>query len=204
MIQVVLIEDHQLIVEGIRSMFHDHPGISISQHAHTKEGLERILKSNKPHIILLDINLPDTNGFELCSWLKQKHPEIGIIALSVNNEPAIIRKMIDKGADGYLLKDASQQEIETAIKKVDSGKEYFSGTVAQLLKQKENSGIPKLTRREREILEQIANGLTNQQIADLLFIDITTVSSHRKNMLAKYELQNTAALIKFAILNKLI
>lgn len=112
--------------------------------------------------------------------------------------------MMDSGANGYVLKDAEQHEIIEAIKTVIKRKQYFSQSAITLLKQPENNGLPPLTRREREVLEKIAEGLTNQQIAQLLFVDISTVSSHRKNLLAKYNVQNTAALIKLAITEKLI
>jgi DNA-binding NarL/FixJ family response regulator len=204
MIQLFLVEDHQLVTEGIRSMLAGEKDIHCAgSFIHGKDLLLQ-LQSFQPDVIVMDINLPDCNGIELCREVKEKYPAINVIALSINNQPGIIRKMIDIGASGYVLKDAAQQEIVEAIRAVAGGKEYFSRSATLLLRKPDNDSLPSLTRREKEILEKIADGLTNQQIANELFVDISTVSSHRKNMLAKYGVQNTAALIKLAITEKLI
>ena len=113
--------------------------------------------------------------------------------------------MIDNGASGYLLKDASKNEIIEALHTVVAGKAYMNFSVAQALKNNmPPEGLPMLTRREKEVLELISDGLTNQDIADKLFLDVTTINSHRKNMLTKYQVKNTAALVKLAISNHLI
>ncbi|MFN8284877.1 MAG: response regulator transcription factor [Chitinophagales bacterium] len=204
MIQVVLVEDHQLVIQGISAMLSENDEIEcIGIYKYGTDLLEK-LKTQQPDVILMDINLPDYNGIDLCKEVKEKYPAVKVIALSINNQPGIIKKMMDSGANGYVLKDAEQHEIIEAIKTVIKRKQYFSQSAITLLKQPENNGLPPLTRREREVLEKIAEGLTNQQIAQLLFVDISTVSSHRKNLLAKYNVQNTAALIKLAITEKLI
>ncbi len=200
----MLIEDHSLVREGIRSMLLTEKDMEcIGVFTNGKDLLYR-LTSQQPDVVLMDINLPDANGIELCKEVKDKFPAINVIALSINNQPGIVRKMMDSGASGYVLKDAAQQEIMEGIRTVAKGKEYFSRSATLLLRKPEDNSLPSLTRREKEILEKIADGLTNQQIADILFVDISTVSSHRKNMLAKYGVQNTAALVKLAIVEKLI
>jgi DNA-binding NarL/FixJ family response regulator len=204
MIQLFLVEDHQLVTEGIKSMLAGEKDINCAGSFTNGEDMLQQLRSFQPDLIVMDINLPDCNGIELCSEVKEKYPAIHVIALSINNQPGIIRKMIDIGASGYVLKDAAQQEIVEAIRTVAGGKEYFSRSATLLLRKPDNDSLPSLTRREKEILEKIADGLTNQQIANEIFVDVSTVSSHRKNMLAKYGVQNTAALIKLAITEKLI
>jgi DNA-binding NarL/FixJ family response regulator len=203
MIQLLLVEDHSLITEGIKAMLVNEKDIVCAGSFTTGNDLLQKLKSFEPDLILMDINLPDINGIELCKQVKGKYPAINVIALSINNQPGIVRKMIENGASGYVLKDAAQNEILEAIKTVKSGKVFFSQSASLLLRKPDNN-LPALTRREKEILEKIADGLTNQQIADELFVDISTVSSHRKNMIAKYGVQNTAALVKLAITEKLI
>jgi DNA-binding NarL/FixJ family response regulator len=204
MIQLLLVEDHSLITEGIKAMLANEKGIVCAGSFTNGNDLLQKLKSFQPDVIVMDINLPDINGIELCKLVKEKYFSTNILALSINNQPGIVRKMMENGASGYVLKDAAEHEIIEAIKIVANGKEYFSQSATLLLRKPDNNTLPSLTRREKEILEKIADGLTNQQIADSLFVDISTVSSHRKNMLAKYEVNNTAALIKLALIEKLI
>ena len=153
----------------------------------------------------MDINLPQKSGLDLCREIKEKYPAINIIGLSTSDQASIIRKMRENGASGYLLKDASKQEILIALREVNKGKEYVSFSVAEVLKRKApNDQLPVLTKREKEVLELIAEGLTNQEIANRLFLNSTTIDSHRKNMLTKFNAKNTAALIKIAMSNHLI
>lgn len=204
MIQILLVEDHSLVIQGISTMLEKNEEIECTGIFKNGKDLLVKLKSYQPDVILMDINLPDYNGIDLCKEVKEKYPAVKVVALSINNQPGIIKKMIDSGASGYVLKDAEQHEIIEAIKTVIKRKQYFSQSAVTLLKQRENNGLPPLTRRERDVLERIAEGLTNQQIAQQLFVDVSTVSSHRKNLLAKYNVQNTAALIKLAVIEKLI
>lgn len=204
MINVFLAEDHALVTEGIQSMLADASSIRCTGCFANGESLLQKLRQVQPDIILMDINLPDMSGIELCRKVVNEWPGIGVIALSINNQPAIIRKMMDQGAGGYVLKDAGKAEILEAIQTVAKGQTYLSRSAGTSLRSEAVQALPALTRREREILERIADGQTNPQIAAALFVDVSTVSSHRKNMLAKYHVQNTAALIKLAITEKLI
>jgi DNA-binding NarL/FixJ family response regulator len=163
------------------------------------------LARSQPDIILLDINLPQRSGLDLCLEIKQRYPGIQVIGLSTSDQPSVIKKMQDNGASGYLLKDAGKQEIMTALREVSKGKNFVSFSVAEVLKKKmPDDQLPGLTRREKEVLELIAEGLNNQEIAAKLFLTSTTVDSHRKNMLTKFNAKNTAALIKIAVSNHLI
>lgn len=204
MINVLVVEDHPLVSEGLKAIFEREPDITCLSVVDTGKDLLTKLQHQRPDVIVMDINLPDTNGLDLCKQVKERYPTIHILALSINNEKAIIKKIIENGASGYLLKDAAQYEIVDAINAVTQHKKYFSLSASMTLNKPDAITLPVLTRREREILVKIADGLTNQQIADQLFVDVSTVNSHRKNMLAKYDVQNTAQLIKLAITNKLI
>lgn len=204
MINLFLVEDHPLVSEGIKAIFEREKEINCTDYFDNGKDFLTKLNHIQPDVIVMDINLPDINGIDLCKMVKEKFPTIHVIALSINNEKGIIKKMIANGASGYILKDAAQYEIVDAIKAVIQRKTYFSISASQVLNKQDKVPIPTLTRREKEILIKIADGLTNQQIADLLFVDVSTVSSHRKNMLAKYDVQNTAQLIKLAITEKLI
>jgi DNA-binding NarL/FixJ family response regulator len=205
MIKVFIIDDHQMIIEGIHSLLEDEAGIKWIGSAKIPEDLMAFLKRDQPDVLLMDINLPQKSGIELCKEVKEKYPAIQIIGLSTSDQASVIRKMQENGASGYLLKDASKQEIITALLQVAKGKDYVSSSVADVLKKKTpNDWLPVLTRREKEILELISEGLTNQEIATRLFLNVTTIDSHRKNMLTKFNVKNTAALIKIAVSNQLI
>ncbi|MBS1738729.1 MAG: response regulator transcription factor [Bacteroidetes bacterium] len=204
MVQIFLVEDHPLVIEGIQAMIAEHSEINCAAVCKNGSDLITKLKTFQPDVIVMDINLPDYNGIDLCKEVKEKYPAINIMALSINNQPAIIKKMIACGASGFVLKDAAQHEIINALLTVAKGKSYFSKSATILLKQPENNKLPALTRREKEVLEKIAEGLTNPQIAEQLFVDVSTIKSHRQNLLAKYNVQNTAALIKLAITERLL
>jgi DNA-binding NarL/FixJ family response regulator len=205
MIRLFIIDDHQMIIEGIHSLLQGEPGIEWMGSTKSPDDLMLFLAKSQPDVLLMDINLPQRSGLELCREVKEKYPAINIIGLSTSSQPSVIRKMRENGASGYLLKDASRSEILEAFQQVNKGKEYISFSVAQALKKKgSDTSLPELTRREKEILELIADGLTNRKIAAKLFLDRTTVNSHRKNMLTKFNVKNTAALIKIAVTNHLI
>jgi len=206
MIKVFIVDDHQMVTEGIRSLLAAEEDIAWAGSAKTPTALLEALAKSQPDVLLMDIHLPEMNGMELCKLVKQQYPAIHIVGLSTSGEVSIIQKMIDNGAAGYLLKDASKAEIIDALHKVVKGKDYVNFSVSQILKtyKTDTQQLPVLTRREKEILELISEGLTNQEIAQQLFVTVTTVDSHRKNMLTKFKVKNTAALVKIAILNKLI
>lgn len=203
MIKVFLVEDHPLVIEGIKSLLAEDAGIQCTGICSTGNDLLQLLKTQQPDVILMDMNLPDTNGIDLCKLVKASYPKVFVVALTINNQPGIINKMIEIGASGYVLKDAAKHEIIDAVKSVMNGQIFYSHSAASAMRKPDNS-LPSLTRREKEILELIADGMTNQQIADKIFVTTTTVDSHRKNMLTKFGVKNTAALIKLAITEKLI
>ena len=205
MIKVFIIDDHQMIIEGICSLLQGEREIEWMGSAKLPSELMTILKTRQPDVLLMDINLPQKNGLDLCKEVKEKYPTINIVGLSTSNQVSVIRKMKENGASGFLLKDATKQEIIMALQEVSKGREYVSFSVAEALKKSmPNDQLPVLTKREKEILEMIAEGLTNHEIADRLFLNSTTIDSHRKNMLTKFNVKNTAALIKIAMSNHLI
>ncbi|HEX3934618.1 MAG TPA: response regulator transcription factor [Puia sp.] len=205
MITVFIIDDHQMIIEGIHSLLLNEKDIQWMGSAKLPAELMNVLKTRTPDVLLMDINLPEKSGLDLCKEVKAQYPEINIVGLSTSFQASVIRKMRENGAAGYLLKDASKQEIVTALHEVSQGREYVSFSVAQVLKQKTPADqLPVLTKREKEVLELIADGLTNQEIATRLFLNCTTVDSHRKNMLTKFDAKNTAALVRIAVSNHLI
>jgi DNA-binding NarL/FixJ family response regulator len=196
--KIFITDDHYMVVEGIRSLLQNEPGVEWMGHATNVASCLAYLQQHQPDLLFLDINLPDRSGIELCREIKSKYPAIHIIGLSSFNQQSYIEKMMHEGASGYVLKNASREEIVEAITTVMAGKTFLSQEAAAVIAQGEDSRIPVLTRREKEVLGLIAEGLTNNAIAEKLFISTTTVDTHRKNLLAKFEAKNTATLIRMA------
>jgi DNA-binding NarL/FixJ family response regulator len=206
MIRVYIVDDHLVVVEGIYSLLQTESRIEMAGYATNAANCLQFFSSQTADVILMDISLPDMNGIDLCAQVKKNWPGIMVLALSTFNQGTYIRKMMEAGASGYLLKNAGKQEIVEAIKVVTKGKTYLSFDAGQALKtdtQSQNA-IPPLTRREKEILSLVAEGLTSTQIADRLFISVDTVDSHRKNLHAKLNVKNTAMLIRIAIEHDLL
>lgn len=201
--RIFIVDDHYMVIEGIRSLLQNEKGIEWSGHAMNAISCLAFLQQEQPDVILMDINLPDKSGIDLCKEVKEKYPAVFIIGLSTFNQQSFIQKMMDNGASGYVLKNATREELMEAITVVEKGKTYLSFEVSQTMKNKPGTNIV-LTRREKEVLELIAEGMTNNVIAQKLFISPTTVDTHRKNLLAKLEAKNTASLIRMATQLQLI
>ncbi len=206
MINVFIIDDHPMVIEGVKALLNATQGITVLGSATDAFAAMDFLKNQEVDVLLLDINLPEINGLDLCPELKKRFPNLKILGLSTFKERSFINRMISQGASGYILKSASQEELVEAIQQAHLGKMYLSMEVAQLMAQADTSPppLPILTSREKEVLALIAQGLTNNQIAAQLYISPLTVDSHRKNLLAKLDVKNTAAMIKMAVAFQLI
>jgi DNA-binding NarL/FixJ family response regulator len=197
-IKIFITDDHYMIVEGIRALLQREESIEWMGHAMTGASCLAFLQRQQPDVLLLDINLPDRSGIDLCREIHAQYPAICIIGLSSFNQQSYITKMMDEGAAGYLLKNASREELIEGIQTVMEGKKFLSQEAAQVMAQPAHAKIPVLTRREKEVLGLIAEGMTNNAIAEKLFISTTTVDTHRKNLLTKFDVKNTANLIRLA------
>lgn len=197
-ISIFIVDDHYMVIEGIRSLLQNEKTIEWMGHATNAASCLSFLKQQQPDIILMDVNLPDRNGTELCRDVKELYPSVLVLGLSTFNQQAVIRNMVDNGASGYLLKNASKKEILEAIATVLQGKQYLSFEAALSIKETDKK-LPVITRREKEILSLIARGLTNAEIAEKLFVSIPTVNTHRRSLLEKFDVKNTALLIGKAI-----
>lgn len=206
MIQVFIIDDHPMVVAGIQALLSESAVAQICGSAHTGQSALDALKASQPDVVLVDINLPDINGIDLCIRLREQYPALRILGLSTFNERSYILRLMEAGASGYLLKNATKDEIEDALMAALRGNIYMSLEAASILRSAvpKQSSSPILTAREKEILQLIAQGMTNLEIATQLFISPLTVDSHRKNLLAKFGVKNTAAMIRLALEFKLI
>jgi DNA-binding NarL/FixJ family response regulator len=202
--KLFIVDDHYMVIEGIRSLLQNQKGIEWMGHSMNAESCLAFLRQRQPDVILMDINLPDKNGIELCREVRERWPGVFVIGLSTFNQLSLIQNMINNGASGYVLKNATEQELMEGIETVMNGKMYLSLEAARVLSKNNSEETPVITSREKEVLEQIAEGLTNNEIAAKLFISTTTVDTHRKNLLTKLSAKNTAELIKLAFYHKII
>ncbi len=198
-IKILVVDDHPMVLEGMRSMLEQISFVHLNgTAANAYEAIEKI-KISLPDIVITDINMPEISGIELTSKIKTEFPTVKLIAMSTFKERSYISQMIQNGASGYMLKSASKEEIEEAILSVHEGKLYMSLDINLSADEKQHIGkVPIISSREKEVLELIADGFTNPQIAAKLFISLHTVDSHRKNLLTKFGINNTASLIKLA------
>ena len=207
MIRVFIVDDHPVVIEGIHSLLQNEKGIEWAGHAMNAASCLGFFVSNTANVVLMDISMPGMDGVELCAVMKEKYPGIMLLGLSTFNQGLYIKKMMENGASGYILKNSSKEELIEAINAVHNGDIYFSGEVGRSLEEYQKyskTELPLLTSREKEVLALIAEGYTNPQIAEKIFLSPFTVDSHRKNLLAKLNVKNTAMLIKLAVENKLL
>ena len=207
--RIIIADDHQLFRNGLKILLNSFPEFEVSGEASNGEEFLRLLKTTRADIALMDINMPDMDGIEATRRGLKICPSINIIALSMYGEEEYYYKMVDAGAKGFLLKDSDISEVKEAILTVMKGGSYFSQEllyhVIQTIKHREQeSKTANLSKREKEVLMKICEGLSNQEIADTLFISKRTVDKHRANLLGKTNSKNTASLILYAIRNKLI
>jgi DNA-binding NarL/FixJ family response regulator len=205
MIKIYIVEDHAVVIEGIKSLLQDEKGFDVVGYAETGKGCLDFFRTHTADVIFMDIGLPDMSGIDLCKIMKKKYPGIMVLALSTFNQGIYISKMMESGASGYLLKNSGRQEIIQALHDVTNGKTFLSFEAGQSLKSSRLKAPehPLLTKREKEVLQHIMEGLTNLQIAEKLFISIDTVDTHRKNLYSKLKVKNTIMLVRYAIENKL-
>jgi len=209
MINVGIVDDHALIISGLAHMLSEQKDCQLIFTAGTAQELMEALTQQVPHVLLLDIELPDVNGLDLCTLLQKQFPSIRIIALTNHDEVVYIKKMMRNGAQGYLLKGTDKNTLITAIKTVSQGQQFIDkqveiAVVNQTISGKRTTVAVKLTSREQEILALIANEYSNQEIADKLFLSIRTVESHRHSLNQKLNVKTMAGLIKEAYLRGLI
>ncbi|WP_199139158.1 response regulator transcription factor [Pedobacter sp. ASV12] len=205
-ITLAIVDDHPIVVEGLKLLLLDKPHIDMVGSFHTGESFLKFLNGVIVDIVLLDITLPDKNGLDLCKEIKQKHPETNIIILSNHSERSIIMQALQHGASGYLLKNASANELMDCLNTAIRGQVALSEEVKGIMARPSTimpQGFPTLTAREKEILPLIAEGLTTADIGHKLFISPLTIETHRRNLMQKFGAKNVAELIKLATLHGL-
>ncbi|NLF43812.1 MAG: response regulator transcription factor [Bacteroidales bacterium] len=210
-IKVIIVDDHKLVTDCISLFLKGAPDVEVIGVAHSGKQALELLKKMQPDVMLVDISMPELTGIETTDIIKKKYPEIRIMILSMHSDYNNISDAIDAGADGYVPKDVSSEELIEAIKTIYAGKNYFHTSISDEIvknyatkKKKPGSLIPQLTKRELEVLHLFAAGYNNNEIADKLFLSVRTIESHKNHILQKTNMKNSVELIKFAIKNKII
>lgn len=214
-IKIILVDDHQIVRDGIKSLITDESSIKIIGEATSAQSFFTLLESLSPDIVLLDISLPDISGIEVSKQLNQNYPKIKKLILSMYTSEDFIFNALQAGINGYLPKNTTRDELVQAISEVQLGKEYFSKSISDTIlksylknakfgKSVSDNSLCSLTKRERELLVYFAEGMNNPSIAENLSISIRTVETHKTSILRKLELNNTVDLVKFAIKNNII
>ncbi len=203
MIKVQIVDDHKMFVEGLEKIINESGIAEVICTAHTVEESRRMLRNQNADVLLLDIHLPDGSGIDFCKEVKEKYPFLKILALTSFGEYAVISRMLDNGALGYVLKNAMAEEILLGIETVAEGEKFLCEEVNMLLKKQAGKAII-LTGRERELLRLITEGYINTEIADKMCLGVETINSYRKNLLFKLNVRNTATLVKLALEEKLV
>ena len=208
--KIVICEDHDIVVEGVRLILSGWPEFELAGHAHTEAELLPMLAQEQPHILLLDLNLKRHDGFAILEKVRPQYPVLKVIILTMYEDAFLIEKAQKLKANGYLLKNSSNGEMHEALGQVLKSNQFF--LPSGLRKQKDEQETYRdefiekmqLTAREVEIIRLVAEGKAAQVIADQLFLSLHTVNTHRRNILAKLKLKNIADLVRFAFENHLI
>ena len=202
--KVGVVDDHLLVVNGLETMLRAFPNLTLIFKATSSAELFQHLETSVPDVLLLDIQMPDGNGLDLCARLQKEFPDVKIIALTNFDEIHYVRNMMKRGASGYLLKNVDPLTLSSAIETVAKGDTFIQAELETkliketILGQKQSAAGVSLTKREMEILALVAQEYTNQEIADKLFISLRTVHSHRINLNQKLGVRNTAGLVNEA------
>ncbi len=214
-IQVVLVDDHTIVRNGLRSILESTDEIEvIGEASNGEEALEKIAYL-KPQVMLIDISMPGMSGIELVGKVVKQSSSIRPVILSMHNDDAYILKSVEAGAYGYLLKDATREEILSALHTVKNGEKYFNPAVAAVIVNGYLSQVQKvekasesrktlLSKKEKEVLRLLVEGMSSRQIADRLDLSVRTVDNHRANMMRRLQVHNAAELVKLALEEKLL
>ena len=209
-IRLAIIDDHAVVIDGLKAMLQGFEQVDVVYTTQSGHELLRYFETDLPDLLLMDVQMPEINGMDLCRQVVKLHPTVKVIAFSSFDDSNYVKQLFRTGARGYLLKNSDKFTILKAVETVMQGGEYMDETIKEILLKESLTGhrrsifeVP-LTKREKEILQLVAEGMSNQQIADKLFISLRTVETHRLNLNQKLDVKNTAGLVKEAIKRGLI
>lgn len=204
-LKLIVVDDHPMLRSGIVSLFEDVETIEVTCEAKNGNEALKCIENNRPDVVLMDINIDGQLDLSTTETIKERWPEIKVLAFSMHEEVQVIRRMVKAGASGYLLKSASHQEVLRAIRAVGNGETYYGQQVLEIMTQtitsegdEDNSDVS-LSNREREVLHYVAKEFTNQEIAEKINISLRTVETHKRNLIKKLRVKNVVGLVRFAL-----
>ncbi len=214
-ISLIIVDDHKIVREGLKTMLLGNSQIQVVAEAANGDELIVLLKSHRPHIIIMDISMPGKSGIELTEYIADNHPEIKVLILTTNSDEESIIASIEAGASGFLHKDCSLEELLMAIELIHTDEGYFSENITSIIYKSYINKVKKdktyrlddskhLTDRELEVVKLFSDGLSYKEIANQMNVSTKTIESHKTNILKKLELNNIIELVKYAIKNKII
>ncbi len=207
-IRVLIADDHQIVRDGLRSLLEKEPDLEVVAAVEDGRATVRLVEELQPDVVIMDISMPGLNGIEATRKITRDFPNIKIIALSMHDDGRFVTNMLKAGASGYLLKDCAFKELTKAIHVVvRAGKSYLSPDITDVVVSSYVTGAagpepllyPALTPREREVLQLVVEGKTSSQIAEILYVSVKTVETHRTQLMHKLKITNLADLVKYAI-----
>ncbi|MHB9072916.1 MAG: response regulator [Desulfobaccales bacterium] len=207
-ITIIVVDDHKILRQGLRTLLAREADMEVVAEAEDGRHAVRLVRELSPQVVIMDVGMPDLNGIEATRQILQESPETKIIALSMHSDRRFVTNMIKAGASGYLLKDSAFEELATAIRVVMARKTYLSHEIAHVVvkdyvqgggSKDDPSVFSVLSPREREVLQLMAEGKTNRQIAEALNVSLKTIETHRQQIMNKLEIHNIVELTKYAI-----
>ena len=215
-IRVLVADDHSIVRDGLKALLEENPIVDIVGEAANGKQVIAFCEGNKPNVVLMDINMPEMNGIEATRAVVSAYPDVRVLVMSMFGDQKFISEALEAGAMGYMMKNVGKDALVEGIQTVHEGKSYFTRDVSEIMMAKymKTSSVKSpnnliyntadLTRREKEIIKLVADEMTNLVIGEKLFISSRTVETHRRNILKKLGIKNTAGLIKFAVENNLL
>lgn len=212
-IRILLADDHGIVRKGLRFLLDRQPGMEVLGEASDGREAVELAEQLNPDVVVMDIAMPRLNGIEATSQIVKRHPRIGVIILSMHSDEGYIMRTLTAGAKGYLLKDSAEADLLRAVEAVSQGKPFFSPAISKTLledylRQLQQRGLTDtydlLTNREKEILQLLAEGKSNKEVATLLNLSPYTVETHRTHIMQKLNLHNTAEIVLYAVRKKII
>lgn len=212
-IRILLADDHGIVRKGLRYLLEEESGVEVVGEAANGIEAEKLAEELRPDVIVMDIAMPLLNGIDAASRITKRAPDTRVIFLSMYSDETYLKRALSAGARGYLLKDAAEEDLPRAVRSVMAGHTFFSPQVSRALADQYLQGLARagatdpldqLTDRERQVLQLLAEGRSNKEVASLLDLSVYTVDTHRGNLMQKLGLHNTAEVVLFAVRNKLI